>query len=139
MGNRLCAALRARFRRLRCAYGRCSTAGPVEAALERSFPPTAPFRVTHPAAGTVWRAGGHHSVIWSLDGIVRHPVDVLLVYEDCWRITEVAVLAEGIGPQQRQAAFTVPPVPPGTYLVLLTTGDPADALSAPITVLAARA
>ncbi len=87
-----------------------------------------------PAVGATWTPGTRQRVAWQITGVLGHPVDVHLVPEGAGGGRTEAVLATGIDPTDLAVTVTVPDLPPGAYRVLITSADPLDAHSPPLTL-----
>ncbi|MGW6704642.1 GPI anchored serine-threonine rich family protein [Streptomyces sp. NPDC054956] len=95
-------------------------------------------QITAPARGEQWTVGESVTVRWRLIGVTGHPMHLTLVTLDGTRTREVAALARGLDPRSLTARVTVPDVPAGTYAVALTSDDPMDIVSPPLTIVADR-
>ncbi|WP_327254025.1 Ser-Thr-rich GPI-anchored membrane family protein [Streptomyces sp. NBC_01244] len=88
-----------------------------------------------PGPGTVWPRGSRQAVAWYLVGPAGDVVDIELVTMDGTPSRTKAVLATGIATHRTGVTVTVPALPPGRYLVLVTSTTGAlDSYSQPVTI-----
>ncbi|MCX5405830.1 GPI anchored serine-threonine rich family protein [Streptomyces sp. NBC_00335] len=90
-----------------------------------------------PGAGAVWPRGTRQAVAWYVVGPAGDVVDVELVTMDGSRSRTRAVLVTGVATHRTGVTVTVPALPPGRYLVLVTSATGAlDSYSQPVTITA---